>query len=135
MLGIKEMGSALAVAVVVDATLVRCLLVPATMTLLGDVELVGAGAAAAAARPDRDPGVGTGAGARPVPAGATPGRRAGRTSCASPSTPANQKWSAPPADPVPARDASARTRPGPSRPRDQGRPGQASDPAPGFDRC
>ena len=37
MLGIKEMGFALAVAVVVDATLVRCLLVPATMTLLGDL--------------------------------------------------------------------------------------------------
>ena len=36
MLGIKEMGFALAVAVVVDVTLVRCLLVPATMTLLGD---------------------------------------------------------------------------------------------------
>ena len=36
MLGIKELGFALAVAVVVDATLVRCLLVPATMTLLGD---------------------------------------------------------------------------------------------------
>jgi RND superfamily putative drug exporter len=35
-LGIKEMGLALAVAVAVDATLVRCLLVPATMTLLGD---------------------------------------------------------------------------------------------------
>jgi RND superfamily putative drug exporter len=35
-LGIKEMGLALAVAVVVDATLVRCLLVPATMTLLGN---------------------------------------------------------------------------------------------------
>jgi putative drug exporter of the RND superfamily len=35
-LGIKQMGLALAVAVVVDATLVRCLLVPATMTLLGD---------------------------------------------------------------------------------------------------
>jgi putative drug exporter of the RND superfamily len=37
MLGIKEMGFALAIAVVVDATLVRCLLVPATMTLLGDL--------------------------------------------------------------------------------------------------
>ena len=37
MLGIKEMGFALATAVVVDATLVRCLLVPATMTLLGDL--------------------------------------------------------------------------------------------------
>jgi RND superfamily putative drug exporter len=37
MVGIKEMGVALAVAVVVDVTLVRCLLVPATMTLLGDL--------------------------------------------------------------------------------------------------
>jgi len=36
MLGIKQMGLALALAVFVDATLVRCLLVPATMTLLGD---------------------------------------------------------------------------------------------------
>jgi RND superfamily putative drug exporter len=35
-LGIKELGLALAIAVVVDATIVRCLLVPATMTLLGD---------------------------------------------------------------------------------------------------
>ena len=35
-LGIKQMGLALAVAVVVDATVVRTLLVPATMTLLGD---------------------------------------------------------------------------------------------------
>jgi putative drug exporter of the RND superfamily len=35
-LGIKEMGLALAIAVAVDATLVRCLLVPATMTLLGE---------------------------------------------------------------------------------------------------
>ncbi|MFC5178637.1 MMPL family transporter [Nocardioides taihuensis] len=34
-LGIKEMGVALTVAVLVDATLVRCLLVPATMTMLG----------------------------------------------------------------------------------------------------
>ncbi len=33
--GIKEMGLALAIAVAVDATLVRCLLVPATMSLLG----------------------------------------------------------------------------------------------------
>jgi RND superfamily putative drug exporter len=37
MLGIKEMGFALAIAVVVDVTLVRCLLVPATMTLLGEL--------------------------------------------------------------------------------------------------
>ena len=35
-LGIKELGLALAIAVAVDATLVRCLLVPATMTLLGE---------------------------------------------------------------------------------------------------
>ena len=35
-LGIKQMGVALTVAVLVDATVVRCLLVPATMTLLGD---------------------------------------------------------------------------------------------------
>jgi RND superfamily putative drug exporter len=34
-LGIKEMGLALAIAVAVDASVVRCLLVPATMTLLG----------------------------------------------------------------------------------------------------
>jgi putative drug exporter of the RND superfamily len=34
-LGVKEMGLALAIAVAVDATLVRCVLVPATMTLLG----------------------------------------------------------------------------------------------------
>jgi RND superfamily putative drug exporter len=36
-LGIKEMGVALAVAVVIDVTIVRTLLVPATMTLLGDM--------------------------------------------------------------------------------------------------
>src|SRR4051812_4992312 len=35
-LGIKEMGVALAIAVIIDVTIVRCLLVPATMTLLGD---------------------------------------------------------------------------------------------------
>jgi RND superfamily putative drug exporter len=34
-LGIKQMGLSLAIAVAVDATLVRCVLVPATMTLLG----------------------------------------------------------------------------------------------------
>jgi len=34
-MGIKEFGLALAIAVAVDATLVRCVLVPATMTLLG----------------------------------------------------------------------------------------------------
>jgi len=36
MLGLKQMGVALALAVAVDATIVRCLLVPATMTLLGE---------------------------------------------------------------------------------------------------
>jgi putative drug exporter of the RND superfamily len=36
LISIKEIGLALSVAVVVDATLVRCLLVPATMDLLGD---------------------------------------------------------------------------------------------------
>ncbi len=35
-LGIKEFGLALAIAVAVDATLVRCILVPVTMTLLGE---------------------------------------------------------------------------------------------------
>jgi putative drug exporter of the RND superfamily len=34
-LGIKEMGLALAIAVAVDATLIRCVLIPAAMTLLG----------------------------------------------------------------------------------------------------
>jgi RND superfamily putative drug exporter len=36
LIGIKQMGLALGTAIAVDATLVRCLLVPATMTLLGD---------------------------------------------------------------------------------------------------
>ncbi len=36
MLMVKQMGIALAVAVAVDATLVRCLLVPAAMTLFGE---------------------------------------------------------------------------------------------------
>jgi RND superfamily putative drug exporter len=35
-LGTKQMGVTLAAAVLVDATLVRCLLVPATTTLLGN---------------------------------------------------------------------------------------------------
>ena len=53
-LGIKEMGLALAIAVAVDATLVRCLLVPATMTLLGNGQLVGPRAAAPHLRAVRD---------------------------------------------------------------------------------
>ena len=36
LIGIKELGLSLSVAVVIDATLVRCLPVPATMTLLGE---------------------------------------------------------------------------------------------------
>ena len=36
MIGIKELGLAMSIAVLVDATLIRCLLVPATMTLLGE---------------------------------------------------------------------------------------------------
>lgn len=36
MLMVKQMGIALAVAVAVDATLVRCLLVPAAMSLFGE---------------------------------------------------------------------------------------------------
>ncbi|GGK06990.1 hypothetical protein GCM10010123_40950 [Pilimelia anulata] len=36
MLGIKQFGVGMAIAVAVDATIVRCLLVPALMTLLGD---------------------------------------------------------------------------------------------------
>lgn len=35
-LGVKQMDLALAIAVAVDATLVRCVLVPATMTVLGN---------------------------------------------------------------------------------------------------
>lgn len=37
LLVIKEVGFALAVAVLIDATIVRLLLVPATMTVLGDL--------------------------------------------------------------------------------------------------
>ena len=51
---IKEMGVALVAAVAIDATLVRMLLVPATMTRARTVELVGASAAAAPPRPVRD---------------------------------------------------------------------------------
>ncbi len=50
---IEEVGIGLFVAVLVDATIVRCLLVPATMSLLGLVELVGAGTPPATAQPVR----------------------------------------------------------------------------------
>ena len=51
-LDMKEMGIGLAVAVLIDATIVRAVLLPATMKLLGDCELVPAAVArvAAAAR-------------------------------------------------------------------------------------
>ena len=48
---VKEFGVGLAVAIAIDSTLVRCLLVPAVMVLLGKLGLV----AAALARPLRPP--------------------------------------------------------------------------------
>jgi uncharacterized membrane protein YdfJ with MMPL/SSD domain len=50
---IKQVGIGTAIAVAIDATLVRALLVPALMALLGPLELVGARAAAPPARADR----------------------------------------------------------------------------------
>ena len=44
---IKALGLGVAIAVALDATVVRALLVPATMRLLGQVELVDAGPARA----------------------------------------------------------------------------------------
>ena len=44
---IKEIGLGLAVAIALDATVVRLVLVPATMQLMGNVELVDAGVARA----------------------------------------------------------------------------------------
>ena len=40
---IKSIGVGMAIAVLIDATIVRVLLVPATMRLMGKLELVGAG--------------------------------------------------------------------------------------------
>ena len=61
---VKTIGLGMAVAVLIDATLVRMVLVPATMTLMGAGELV----AAAVARPDpaarRGQHAGPGAGRR-----------------------------------------------------------------------
>ena len=62
------------IAVAVDATLVRCLLVPATMTLLGRANWWAPRAAAAAARPLRRLGAGRRGGARRPPSRG-PGRR------------------------------------------------------------
>ena len=50
---IKQLGVGTALAVLIDATIVRALLVPSLMALLGRLELVGAEAAGAAARADR----------------------------------------------------------------------------------
>ncbi len=65
---IKEIGLGLAVAIALDATLVRLVLVPATMELMGELELVAAEAARprAAARRLRER-LGRRAGARPRP--------------------------------------------------------------------
>ena len=53
MIFIKQLGLGTALAVLIDATIVRALLVPSLMELLGQVELVGATAAAANPRPAR----------------------------------------------------------------------------------
>jgi uncharacterized membrane protein YdfJ with MMPL/SSD domain len=50
---IKELGVGTALAVLIDATIIRALLVPSLMRLLGTVELVGAETVAVPARPDR----------------------------------------------------------------------------------
>ena len=50
---IKELGVGTALAVLIDATIIRALLVPSLMALFGRLELVGAAAAAPAPRPVR----------------------------------------------------------------------------------
>ena len=50
LLVMKQMGVALVLAIAIDATLVRMLLVPATMSVLGSAQLVGSRPASAAAR-------------------------------------------------------------------------------------
>ena len=46
----QQMGFGVAVALLIDATIIRSVLVPATMTLLGALELVPAGLARVVAR-------------------------------------------------------------------------------------
>ena len=70
MRAIKLIGLGLSVAVLLDATIVRMVLVPATMELLGDAQLVDA----ALARPGRAPPAGG------APAGARRGRPGHRRS-------------------------------------------------------
>ena len=48
---VKEFGVGLAVAIAIDSTLVRCLLVPAVMVLLGRAGLVAAAAGSTASSP------------------------------------------------------------------------------------
>ena len=96
---IKLMGVGMIIALVVDATIIRVLLVPATMRLLGPGQLVGARAAAAGStrgtasgnrtrrqrprpgpspRPSRcgaEPGTGSPAQGRPSPSAGRPARR------------------------------------------------------------
>ena len=50
---IKELGIGVALAVLIDASIIRALLVPSLMELLGSLELVGTETAAPPARPDR----------------------------------------------------------------------------------
>ena len=84
---IKENGVGTALAVLIDASIVRALLVPSLMAAARQVELVGAGAAAPAARPDRDQrGRGAGAGARHRVAAARLQGAAERRSSAEPMT-------------------------------------------------
>ena len=80
-LAVKQLGVGLAIAVIIDATLVRMLLVPAVMSLLGDMELVGTRTAAALPRPVR-PARGTLVDRRPHPRTSRPrpGSRALSTS-------------------------------------------------------
>ena len=63
MLFFKQFGVGLATAILLDATIVRAVLLPATMKLLGDVELVPAALARVAAAP-RARGAGSGGPAR-----------------------------------------------------------------------
>ena len=52
----KQIAIGMALGVIIDATIVRALLVPSLMRLLGERELVGAAIPPAVARPDRDQG-------------------------------------------------------------------------------
>ena len=87
---IKEFGFGLAVAVFLDALVVRCVLLPAVLELLGPVDLVAAAVArqAAAADPDR----GTGGERRCRGRGGPPARRPSRPDPSLESPPSNQPY-------------------------------------------